>query len=222
MAIAFDAATEDKTTTANVLTYSHTCTGSDRFLYVAFTTLSNNHTVTSVTYGGAAMTTIATEVLVFSPTWRHHGYYLANPASGTNNVVITCASISFSIRSSCVSYTGVDQTSPILDDNIASSASGNTMSIPLTTAEAGWAVISGANVDTAFTAGTNTDTLRASYAGLCDIADSDGDIAASTFNAQMTHGGTRGYGGIAFGLKASAGGGPTYRFNPQLTPFAGL
>lgn len=221
MGIAFDAASEDKVASggATTLTYSHTCTGTDRFLYVAVTLI--NHSATpSVTYNGVAMTAIATRIPVFTTTWTHSAFYLENPASGANNVVVTGGGTSGinSIRSGCTSYTGVDQTTPILDYNTASSpGTGNNMTIALTTASDGWAIISGANVDAAFTAGTGTDTLRASYGGLADIADSDGDIGAGTFNTQMTHTGTRGYGGIAIGILPAGGAAST--FIPRMMMF---
>jgi hypothetical protein len=209
MAVAFDAATEDKVVSGGVttLTYSHTCSGSDRFLYVALTQINHSGTPTA-TYGGVSMTPVYTRVQVYSSTWTHSGFFLMNPASGANNVVISSSGPTGtnSLRSGCVSYTGVDQTNPVLDDNSIYSASGGTMSISLTTASDGWAIISGANVDYAFSAGTNTDTLRASYGGLCDIADSGNDITAGTFNAQMTHAGTRGYGGIALAILPAGGG----------------
>ena len=216
MAIAFDAASEDKVASGGTttLTYSHTCTGTDRFLYVAVTLI--NHSATpSVTYGGVSMTAVYTRVAAFSTTWTHSGFYLANPASGANNVVVTGGGTSGtnSIRSGCVSYTGVDQSSPILANNNASAATGKDMTISLTTTSAGWAIISGANVDAVFVAGTNTDTLRASYGGLCDIDDSDNDITAGTFNTQMTYtiaGDGRGYGGIAIAILPAGGATPTF------------
>lgn len=207
--IAFDAATEDKTSTGTTLTYAHTCTGTDRFLYVHVTTLTTgSHTINSVTYNGVAMTPLVSNVQAYSATWKCHSYYLVNPASGTNDVVVTMASSpSASQRSGAVSYTGVDQTNPILTSNSAYTSSGGTCNVSLTTADDGWWLISGANPDAAFAAGVNTDTLRASYGGLADIADSDGDIAATTANAQMTHAGSRGGGVIGFALKKAGGGG---------------
>lgn len=221
MAIAFDAKTEDRTTTGNTLNFSHTCTGSDRFLYVHVTSLSSVHTGASATYNGVAMTAVATEVVVFGTTWRHHSFYLANPASGSNTVSITFDNITISQRAGCMSYTGVDQSSPILASNTGNSGSGGNMLIPLTTSDDGWFIISGSNVDAAFAAGANTDTLRNSYSGLSDSADSNNDIAAGTTNAQMTHTGTRGWGGIAIAIKPSTGGGGGVT-PPNFLGFAGL
>jgi hypothetical protein len=210
MAIAFDAVSEDKTSATTNLTYAHTCSGTDRFLYVAVTTISKaSPTISAVTYGGVSMTLLSGNVLVFSGTnWFHHVYYLANPASGSNNVSIT-ANSGGTIRSGCVSYTGVDQSNPIITSNFGS-GTGGTLSISLTTGLTGWWIVSGANIDAAFAAGSVTDTLRASYAGLCDIADSNNDETAQTASATMTYAGTREWGGVAAAIKpAGGGGGPT-------------
>lgn len=211
MAIAFDAATEDKVVSGGVttLTYAHTCTGTDRFLYVHLTQINHSGTP-SATYGGVSMTPIFTRKKASSTVWTVSAFYLANPASGSNNVVITSSGTTGinSLRSGCMSYTGVDQTSPILASNFfESTGTGNTLTISLTTASDGWAIISGANADAAYAASTNTDTLRCSYAGLSDSADSGNDITAGTFDAVMTHSGSRGGGGIAIGILPAAGGG---------------
>lgn len=214
MAIAYDTKTEAQTSGSGVnpLNFSHTCSGSDRFLYVAVTTINRSATPTA-TYNGVSMTPVYTNIPVFSTTWEHAGFYLVNPASGSNTVSISCTvgSGNNTIRAGATSYTGVDQTTPILATNSASSpGTGNNMLISLTTASDGWFIISGANVDLAFSAGANTDELRATYSGLADIADSGNDITAGTTNAQMTHAGTRGYGGCAIAiLPAGGGGGPT-------------
>ena len=210
MSIAFDAATEDKTTTATTLTYAHTCTGSDRFLYVPFTSIAKaSPSVGTVSYNGVAMTALHTSVLIFGGTnWYHHGYYLIAPSTGSNNVSITVTPSGGTIRSSCVSYTGVDQTSPVHTSNTGN-GSGSPCNISLTTSVDAWWIMSAGNIDAPFSAGTNTDTLRAEYSGLCDISDSGNDIAATTANAQMTFSGTREWGGIALAIIAAGGGGYT-------------
>jgi len=118
-----------------------------------------------------------------------------------------------------MSYTGVDQTTPILASNFFDSTdTGNTLTISLTTASDGWAMISGANADAAYVASTNTDTLRCSYSGLADSADSNNDITAGTFDTQMTHSGTRGGGGIAIAILPAGGATTTIKtYNSALT-----
>lgn len=113
MAIAFDAKTAPSTTTGTTHTFSHTCTGSDRVLYVFGHDRATGATqVTGVTYAGAAMTKV-TELDGTATTndraitmWR-----LIAPATGANNVVVT-SSVSNNLRFASASYTGVDQTTP--------------------------------------------------------------------------------------------------------------
>jgi len=198
-AIAFDAAQEDKVASgASSLTYAATCTGSDRWLYVAVTTISDaTHSVTGFTYNAVSMTTVVANRLVYAGTsWYHHSYHLPAPASGSNNVVITKSNADGSIRSGCVSYSGVDQTTPV-STSAANNGTNTPATVSLTTSATAWWLFSGANIDAAFAGSTNTDTLRVSYGGLCDICDSGNDISPQTGNATMTFAGTREWGGIA-------------------------
>lgn len=201
MSIAFDAKTLGAATSpsSSSTTFSHTVSGADRFLAVAgvtynFSTSTPNPTAT---YNGVSMTVVAQNVFVFSANnWRAHQFYLPNPSTGVNNVVITAASGTGILRGLAASYTGVDQSSPVIASNTAGTGSGNTMQISLTTAQTAWWFISGSNVDASWVAGANTSTIREAT-GTIGAADSGGDIAATTGNAQMSHGGTRGYGGVA-------------------------
>lgn len=213
MAIAFNAKTLATQTGAGSTstTFSHTCTGSDRFLIVSCRTsnwTAGNPTNITATYNGVSMTAISINVQVYltSNNWRWHSFYIVNPASGANNVVITTTGGSGILRGLAASYTGVDQASPVLTSNTgAGGDTGNTMTISLTTAQSAWWFISGANVDANWTAGANTATIREVDGG-CGCADSNGNISAQTGNAQLSHTGSRGYGGIAIAFKESSGG----------------
>ncbi len=93
------------------LTVSHTCTGSDLILFVAanYDDYVGNH-LDSITYNGVAMTLAVSKKDATGLTASL--YYLVNPATGANNVVITTDGS----RGQCataISYTGVAQTSPI-------------------------------------------------------------------------------------------------------------
>lgn len=215
MAIAFDNTTLSARSSAGAssFTFSHTTSGSDRFLIVSVTTFnfSSGTPSPTVTYNGTSMTPIAQNVVAFNVNnWRHHSYYLVNPDTGANNVVVTATSGTGLFECNANSYTGVDQTSPILDSGTASSLSGGTMQVSLTTADDGWWFISGANVDANWTAGANTSQIRQNRS-IIGSADSNGDITAQTGNAQMSHGGSRGYGGAAVAFKESVGGGVARR-----------
>jgi hypothetical protein len=107
MAIAFDAASGG-TANSNSITYSHTCTGANRILFVSVGNGGGSGSETfSVTYAGVSMTSILRTVnqsaLVFEL------FYLVAPATGANNVVVsTSKSSNHFSRSS--SYTGASQT----------------------------------------------------------------------------------------------------------------
>lgn len=114
MAIAFDAFTDGSGAFSGelTLTYSHTTTGSNRCLVVAtrtIHTLPSGDVVTGITYAGTAMTQA-----IKKPWPPHDGsftylYYLVNPASGANNVVVSVSSNDNQFTSACGSYTGVLQ-----------------------------------------------------------------------------------------------------------------
>ena len=128
MTVVLDAVGPNSTgtaTTGNSLSWSHTCSGTNRLLTVSLSVGSGTTaTVTSVTYNGVAMTEAAR---VMSNN-QNDGYvklfYLVAPATGSNTVQVTCDSSKPLIAGS-VSFTGVDQTTPVsnLATNFGSSAS---------------------------------------------------------------------------------------------------
>lgn len=129
-AIAFDnASVGNATGNPTSLTYALTVgSGTNRILFVAFiVNRSGAPTVSSVTYAGAPMT--ATSNSPNSTAQFLYVYYLPNPASGNNNVVITLNS-SIEIHSCAVSYTGAAQTG--LPDAVATQTAGSGTSANLT------------------------------------------------------------------------------------------
>lgn len=104
--LAFDAVTEDLQDGASI-TFSHTCTGSDRILYVCCGQNANTETVTSITYGGVAMTKI-----IEGTTSAYAVIYgLVAPATGANDVVITWSDAPGSGKQAhfAISFTGAHQ-----------------------------------------------------------------------------------------------------------------
>ena len=109
MAIAYDNATGGNANPATSLTFSHTTSGSDRALFVGV--VSNDTVtddVTGVTYGGVSMTRLIAITTTNSGLRATYIYYLLNPASGANNVVISVSASTY-IDGVAVSYTGVKQ-----------------------------------------------------------------------------------------------------------------
>lgn len=101
MAIAFNNATASANNSGSA-TFSHTCTGSDRYLFV-YTSQGNN--VSAVTYNGVAMTLLTT----YSGSGTVIKVWgLAAPSPGSNTVSITASG---AWAGGASSYTGVSQSS---------------------------------------------------------------------------------------------------------------
>lgn len=109
MAIAFDASSGSKGVGSTTLTWSHTCTGSNRTLIVACSSKTDDY-ITGVTYGGVSMT-LVDNIVGVSGGDANRLYVLTNPASGANNVVIT-SSASIDLVGSAASYTGTSSVTP--------------------------------------------------------------------------------------------------------------
>jgi len=124
------------------LTYSFTVgSGSNRLLVVNLIGDTSADDISSVTYGGTPMTRIG-KVQAPSNNWQYQ-YYLLNPASGSNNVVITAGSSHFLI-SQAASWFNVKQSAQpdAFTTNTAPVASTST-STSLTTVAAGSLVVQG-------------------------------------------------------------------------------
>lgn len=159
MSIAFDTSTKAAQVNSTSLTYSHTCTGSDRILFVTIQGQTNSDNVTGVTYAGVSMTLIDKDLYPTNGRWSYL-YYLIAPTTGANNIVIS-ASVTTFLGSAAASYTGVDQTSPIdaSTKNTTSSASSLTTTLTTTTDNC-WTVMGNANGIGNSTGGGSGTTLR--------------------------------------------------------------
>jgi hypothetical protein len=104
MAVTFDAATN----AGSVLTFNHTCTGTNRYLVVCVLFASATITVTGVTYNTVAMASIGTQIA--SNNNRVTLFGLVAPATGTNSVAITLSGASPGMANGAMSFTGADQT----------------------------------------------------------------------------------------------------------------
>ena len=193
LAIAFDAVTgsilQGGSTT---LTFSHTCSGTDRILFVAANTRDDDGAaISSVTYGGVAMTFINVSVLGIS-NYRLSLYYLIAPSTGANNVVITKPSSTGDIMASAASYTGVKQTSQP-DASTTATGSGSPVTTNLTTiADNSWAVLAASNIDSDFVSGTNATLRSTTIKSTAVIADTNGPkTPAGSLSMTLTYSGTR-------------------------------
>jgi hypothetical protein len=120
--------------TSSTMSWSHTTglAGSDKILLVSvdvFRSNNNPTTISSINCNGAALTQIATTSYDTNPRVRSYVFYLLNPAVGTNTITVTFAGSTYAAGGS-VTYTNVNQTTPILSSNTAS-GSGTTQSVSL-------------------------------------------------------------------------------------------
>ena len=160
MAIAFDAYTQIVTGSGTSQTLAHTCTGTDRFLVVGVLKQGNTN-VTGVTYAGVAMTfACGLKNSLASANELVELWVLANPASGSNNIIASFAAAGTSVLSA-TSFTGCAQTGqPDSSNTLAQGSATTSYSVSTTTiADNSWLVgYFRANSGT-FTAGSNT-TIR--------------------------------------------------------------
>lgn len=122
MAVAFDAAADGAADSGSSVSYSHTCSGSDRLLIVGVA-WRGTQTVSSVTYNGVAMTQVAAHAAGGNNT-RVKQYYLINPASGANTVSVTMSGATNLVVGS-ISFNGAHQTTPLGTQATATGTSGN-------------------------------------------------------------------------------------------------
>lgn len=94
--------------------FSVTAAGSNRcaFALIGFNNVTGL-SVTSVTYGGIAMTAAGTPAHNVTSHAYTAIYYLVNPPTGSNTLAVTCSGSTVEIYVNLVSFTGVDQTTPV-------------------------------------------------------------------------------------------------------------
>lgn len=135
MAIAFDAvSTATNATDPTSLTWSHTCSGSDRILIVGTSTESDTgghtaQTVSGITYNGVALTKIRSDYITDNGTEL---WYLVAPSTGANNIVVTMTAVVDGLYGAGLSFTGVDQSNPI-DNHNGTTTTGLSISQSITT-----------------------------------------------------------------------------------------
>lgn len=157
MAIAYDTFTSNPTGSGTTQTTSHTCSGSDRFLFVS---VRSERVVNSATYAGVSMTIIAA---ANDGTGNHAAFlYLKNPASGANDIVVTFGSSSAYCGTEASSLNGCDTTTnPEASNSSMGVTVGTSANISVTTLTAnawviGAAIEQGAGVTSA---GSNTTAV---------------------------------------------------------------
>ena len=169
MAIAFDATANGAVNPGTSVTFSHTCTGSNLILLLGISYYqSTTDDITAVTYNTVAMTRIITVTNSTSPTQISFLYYLLNPATGANDVVVSKTS-SVDTRIVSASYTGAKQSGQA-DASGSATATATSISKSVTTIDDNCWMISFAMMDNPISASTGTTArnTNTTYAGLGD------------------------------------------------------
>jgi len=110
MAIAYDASSKGYAVALNSGSFSHTCSGSNRYLFVTASSFCN-----TVSYNGVDMTLLTTYT---PPSYGGNSapdisvWGLTNPDTGTHTVALYNSSSGDSSIIEAISYTGVDPTQP--------------------------------------------------------------------------------------------------------------
>lgn len=159
-------------------TRSHTISGSNTYLVVPIFE-STTDTVTGVTYNGVAMTLLAPTVKGGS-IWNSSLWGLANPTTGTNNVIVSRSGGS-TINVGSISYNGVDGTSSV--NATATDTQGSVTSITATlttTVDDCWLVANFAGISNL--AASTGSTFRESFSG------TDSSSATNTYDSGATIG----------------------------------
>lgn len=180
MAIAFDA-TAHGDATATSLTFSHTCTGSNRILWVGVRQGSNSDFVTGITYNSVSMTLAVKKNAVAGTMWEYL-YYLVNPATGANNVVVS-ASSSVRLTGVSASYTGANQTGQP-DATGSNAATGTSITTSVTVVNPSWTIsFAGNDGALAMTGSTGVGAVRDNgswVSNLVSLGDSNATVSTGS------------------------------------------
>lgn len=100
-------------TTGTSLSWSHTCSGTNRLLVVSINVgAASDDVETTATYNGVSMTSAGRVASNNQIDGYTQLFYLVAPATGSNTVTVT-STLSKSLVGGSISFTGVDQTSPV-------------------------------------------------------------------------------------------------------------
>jgi hypothetical protein len=97
-------------TTPSTATWAHTCTGNDRVLVVSIAQdkgFNGTNEVVSITYANMVLTK---QVQTSNGNYEAELWYLIAPATGTNNIVMTCTSPTINYVATSISFTNAQQT----------------------------------------------------------------------------------------------------------------
>ena len=175
LTIALDATSQGGEESASSKTWSHTCTGTNRILFVSGYIRGNGVDVTGITYNGVAMTAIGTSQQVSTNYYdKLFTFYLLAPATGAHNIVASFNGTNYS-DCNAVSYTGVSQTSFPNASTTSGPTGGTSQTVSLTsTTDNCWMILCAEGSNGNLAGGTGT-TFRAG-AGNPKMWDTNGAV----------------------------------------------
>lgn len=196
MAVAFDAVGPSATGTISqgappaTLTWSHTCSGSDRLLIVTASYAtggayggSDAGAALSATYNGVSMTSVGVRHSNDSDAGFGQMFYLVNPPTGSNTVAVSVSgwlANNADIIAGSVSFTGVDQSTPV--QNYTNNAGdGSSASLSVSTAATNLAlalVVCGSSI--------NSDSQTTRWSLNANTSTAAGNVRTSTGNSTST------------------------------------
>lgn len=188
--------------------WSHTTSGSNRILIV-FVGGASDPGVSGITYNSVAMTKFAETTYPGSGYAGFSGWYLINPASGTNTIAVTSSGNCTAIASS---FTGAKQSGQPDSFGVNNNASGtSSLAVSTTVVAADCLLVGGVSEDqgSGATGGTNTTVRDFTGQGL-NIADSGtSTIGTGSQALNYTMGGSWLFRGITASIAPVAASGPT-------------
>lgn len=159
MAIAFDAKTGMVTGSGTTISTTHTCTGSDRIVWVGISIRSTRTITSAPTYDGVTMTQSGSTSGTANIT--NYLYYLINPSTTSGATVTATQSVADNWALAVISYTGAKQSGQPDATSVGGPSTATSYSQSVTSvADNCFAVLYGDNNSGAsLTGGTNT-TIR--------------------------------------------------------------
>lgn len=197
MAISYDSSAQLETTSSSP-SFNHTCSGSDRILFVYLIMKSTSVGVNSATYNSSNMTLI-TSMQLGSTNTKMFLYYIIAPSTGTNAISFSLTS-SVKLKILSASYTGAKQTSqPDAYGTVNNATTINSETASITTiANNCWTIMAGGTeIDGGWdlTAGTGSHLITAtSYSAA--LFDSNAPITPAGSKSMTTDAGGAGQIGL--------------------------
>ena len=203
----------------STLSWNHTVSGSNTLLTVGvavgkITTNISGYTI-SATYAGVPLTSAGRVVTSTGSTGIVQFFYLKAPASGTNTVQVTLTGGTADIEAGSVSFTGVDQTTPVRNIT-TNNGNGTTASVTVPSATGNMVVTALSTGDRVNSSGNTAQWIK-NQNNISAAGNGAQSTAPGTSSVNMTYAVNSDYWGI-IGMDVVTGGASTPTF-PTISSF---